>query len=197
MTLTPAPLRDVVVQTPKFVQTEPMVGKLTPPWERWFAFLFDVVNTIDAALTALTATVATISSTLSALVTTVTTLSSVVPKKVGGVTLTAQAAAIASTAVPTTVALAAGTHRVSVYLRQTQAATTSAALRVDITHTDGGVLCTRTGATVSSNTTATVSEAHYTVRCDAASTINYVVSYASVGATAAQYRLDVELEQLP
>jgi hypothetical protein len=50
---------------------------------------------------------------------------------------------------------------------------------------------------VASNTTATVSEMHYTVRCDAASTINYIVSYASVGGTAAQYRLEIELEQLP
>ena len=112
----------------------------------------------------------------------------------GSVSLAVQAASIAATPVPMTVNV--GYYRVSVYARRTQAATTSSDLKVDIGFTESGASLTVTTGTDSTNTTAKVLTGSWVLRVDQTTTITYATTYASVGATPMQYRLDVVVEQV-
>lgn len=116
-------------------------------------------------------------------------------QKVGTVGLTAQSAAIATTAIDTPT-LKAALYRVSYYARITQAATTSSSLTVTIGWTDG-VACTQSGAALAGNTTATTQSGSFLVRTDSASSVTYAAAYASAGATAMQFALDVRIEAVP
>lgn len=108
--------------------------------------------------------------------------------------LTAQGAAIALTAIVPSAA--SGLYRVSWYLRITQAATTSSSVTVSIVTTDGTVVVTQSGTAVTGNTTDTVQSGVVTIRADASAPIQYSTAYASVGATAMEYSLDVLVEQM-
>ena len=113
---------------------------------------------------------------------------------VGAVSKVLQAASIAATPVPMTVNV--GYYRISVYARRTQAATTSSDLKVDIGWTESGATLTATTGTDSTNTTTKVLTGNWVVRADQTTTITYATTYASVGATPMQYRLDVLVEQV-
>jgi hypothetical protein len=53
-----------------------------------------------------------------------------------------------------------------------------------------------TGAALTGNTTATHESGTLMVRLDANTTIRYAVTYASVGATTAQYRFDAFAQEV-
>lgn len=117
------------------------------------------------------------------------------PEQYNPVTLTAQQASIATTPIPMP-QIGAGLYRISVYARVTQAATVSSSLDATIGWTDGTVSCTHTLAAVTGNTTATVLLGSVVVRSDQATALTYATTYASVGATPMQYRIDVMVEGL-
>lgn len=112
----------------------------------------------------------------------------------GSVSKTVQQASISATPVPMTVS--AGFYRVSVYARRTQAATTSSSLQVDIGFTESGTSLTVTTGADATNTTTKVVTGSWVLRVDQTTTITYATTYASVGATPMQYRLDVVVEQV-
>lgn len=118
------------------------------------------------------------------------------PSEVGTVSLTAQAATIPTTTLPTPV-LGAGLYRLTAYLRVTQAATVSSSLTLTLGWTDGAVACTSTQAALIGNTTSTTQATSLVVHADAASLITDQVTYVSVGATPMQYALYVRVEALP
>jgi hypothetical protein len=110
-------------------------------------------------------------------------------------TVSAQQASITPTVLPTA-ALSAGLYRVSVYARITQAATTSSSLTVTIGWTDS-VPQSKSFPALTGNTTTTVlTDPPLLIRIDGNSPILYSATYASVGATPMQYRLDVVLERV-
>lgn len=110
------------------------------------------------------------------------------------ISLTGQEAAIALTSL--VAAPGAGVYRMSWYLRITTAASTSSSVQLTITHTDGAVVCTQSGAAVTGNATDSVQSGSVLVRTDAAAPISYSVAYASVGATKAQFAIDLCAESL-
>lgn len=111
------------------------------------------------------------------------------------VELTAQAASIVSTPIPTTT-LAGGYYRVSFYARVTTAAATSSSLIVTLSWTDGGVSCGISSVAVTGNLTSTVATGTAVIEIDQATGIAYSTTYASVGVPAMQYKLTVILESL-
>ena len=116
------------------------------------------------------------------------------PMVVGAVSLSGQGATVATTAVPMIVK--GGLYRVSIYLRCTRAATTSSSFTLTIGWTDGAVACSWTGTALTGNTTSTLEGDCRAIRCDAGTTVTYAVAYASVGATSAQFAVDVRVEEL-
>lgn len=117
------------------------------------------------------------------------------PARVGTKTLTAQAASIGATALPTG-SLSGGYFRVTTYARITQAATTSSSLTVSIGFMDGAVNCTLSGVALTGNTTATTQSFSVMVKNDAGASLTYATTYASVGGTPMQYALTVVVEQV-
>jgi hypothetical protein len=118
------------------------------------------------------------------------------PQHLNTVTLTTQAASIGATDMSDG-AIAAGLYRVTYYARITQAATTSSSLTVTLGWTDGGAGPGFSGAAMTGNTTTTVQSETFMLRTDARAAINYSTTYASVGATPMQYRLDIVLMRVP
>lgn len=108
--------------------------------------------------------------------------------------LSTQSASIGAT--PMLVTSYSGLYRVSVYLRITRAATVSSAATVTIGWTETAVPLTFSFPAVTGNTIQSLLTDSLIVRSDAAAPITYAVTYASVGATTMQYRLDVVLEAL-
>lgn len=117
-------------------------------------------------------------------------------QKIGAVSLTAQGAAIALTAISTPT-LTAGLYRVDTYARITRAATVSSSLTVTVRWTDGGVAQSFTNTAITGNTTGTSQQRVFMVRADEGTTITYETAYASSGATSMQYGLDIRLEVMP
>lgn len=113
----------------------------------------------------------------------------------GSVVLTAQAAAIAATAIPIG-SIPPGLYRISYYARITQAATTSSSLTITIGWTDGAIALTQAGAAITGNTTSDVQFGTVVLRSDANGPVTYSTAYSSTGATAMQYRLSVVAEEL-
>jgi hypothetical protein len=111
------------------------------------------------------------------------------------VTLTDKSASIATTAVPLGT-LAGGIYRVHWYARVTTPATTSSSLTVTISWTDDAIVCTASGAALTGNTTTTVQSGTVVLEADRSTAISYATAYASVGATAMVYKLDVTVELL-
>lgn len=88
------------------------------------------------------------------------------------------------------------TYRVSTYLRITTPGTVSSSATLTLTWTDGGVVCTKTFAAVTGNTTATTDTQTITVHADGGTNLSYAVAYASVGATSMIFRIDLVAEQI-
>ena len=114
--------------------------------------------------------------------------------RVQSLALTGQSAAIALT---TLVASAnEGPIRVSWHLRVTTAATSSSSVAVTITTTEGGVTCTQASAAYTGNATNAPQSGSVVVRPDAGTLVSYSVAYASSGATAMQFAIDLVAEGL-
>lgn len=109
------------------------------------------------------------------------------------VSLTAQSASIATTAIPLGT-ISAGLYRVAWHARITQAATTSSALTVTISYTNGSVSCSQSGAALTGNTTATVQSGVILLKADQATAVSYATTYVSVGGTPMIYQLDLACE---
>lgn len=111
------------------------------------------------------------------------------------VSLSAQAASIGVTAIPTT-SLASGLYRVSYYARITTASGATSSLTVTIHWTDGGISCSLSSAALTGNTTATVGTGTALVNIDGASPVSYSTAYASTGVPAMSYALSIVLEAM-
>ena len=88
----------------------------------------------------------------------------------------------------------AGLYRITYYARITTAAVTTSSLTVTFSWTDGGVVCSLSGAAMTANTTTTVQTGTALVRSDASAPITYATTYASNGAGEMKYQLDVTVE---
>lgn len=113
--------------------------------------------------------------------------------------LTAQSANIGLT--PLIASPAAGLYRVSVYVVQSRAATTSGTLpSVVLSYKDSDsatVVTVSATATNSANVLGTLAQATVILDSFAATTINYsTTGYASVGGTSLQYALHIRVETL-
>lgn len=116
------------------------------------------------------------------------------PNRVASATASGQSASISTTSLSIASVLP-GLYRISMAARITQAATTSSSLTVTFGWTQG-VACTTSSAAMTGNTTATTGTLSVLVRVDQDTSITYATTYASSGATAMQYRLDVVCEQV-
>ncbi len=115
---------------------------------------------------------------------------------IGTVSLSAQIATVAATAIPTPT-LTTGRYKITAYLRITRAATTNSSITLTIAWTDGGVACSQAFAAVTGNTTGTIQTNTMLVLADTATTITYTLTYASTGATSMQYLAEIALESVP
>jgi hypothetical protein len=115
------------------------------------------------------------------------------PQVLKALSLTAQGATIPATTLIT--APKTSLYRVDAYLRITQAATTNSSATLTLSWTDGGVVQSKTFAAVTGNTTTTIDSQSLFLHADGGTVITYAVVYASTGATAMQFRLDLDAEQ--
>lgn len=104
-----------------------------------------------------------------------------------------QSAALPATPIPVG-SVEAGWYRVSVYLRVTQAATTSGDVTVTIEHVDNSINCEQDSQTVTNDVTKPISDT-LLVKMDAGSPLTFTTTYNSVGATQLKYRVDVLVEK--
>lgn len=111
------------------------------------------------------------------------------------VSLTAQTASIALTAIPTS-SLASGLYRATYTCRITTAAAVSSSLIVTFTWTSGGISCSLSSSALTGNTTSTVGTGTALINIDAATPVSYSTTYASVGAPAMIYELYLTLEEM-
>lgn len=111
------------------------------------------------------------------------------------VSLTAQTASIALTAIPTS-SLASGLYRATYCVRVTTAAGTSSSISVSFHWTDGGVSCSLASTALTGNLTSTVGSGSALINIDAATPISYSSTYASVGAPVMAYALSITLEEM-
>lgn len=117
------------------------------------------------------------------------------PLRISAVSLTTQAASLAATNFAGATLLA-GLYRATYYARITRAATTSSSLTVSLRWTEGGVVQTAVGTAIVGNTTATGQSDSILINIDAGSQVQYLTTYASVGATAMQYAINFALEKV-
>lgn len=108
--------------------------------------------------------------------------------------LQAQNAAIATTAVFTTVTPAL--YRVSWYLRKTTADGVSSSVQITIGWTESGLPFTEVGAALAVDAVDARQSGSVVVRADAFADLTYAIAYASNTPGAMVYRLDVTVEQL-
>lgn len=107
--------------------------------------------------------------------------------------LTGQTGAIALTAlIPSA---NAGVYRISLYARVTVAASVNSSIAPTITFTDGAVVCTQTGAALTSNATNAPTGWSFLIRADASTPISYSVAYVS-NAAGMTYSLAIKAEVL-
>ncbi len=108
--------------------------------------------------------------------------------------LTSQDAAIAATSL--NVGTSGGLYRVNVYARITRAATTNSSLTPTFRWTEGGVALSRSMTAMTGNTTTTLGLDVFPMRIDGNTSVTYETAYASSGATAMQYSLEMAVERL-
>lgn len=89
-----------------------------------------------------------------------------------------------------------GVYRLTWFAIVTTPGTVSSSLTVTVSWTTGGIAQSFSGAAMTGNTTTTHQSETYMVIADATAPIRYETVYASVGATAMQYRLVVTLEAI-
>ena len=65
-----------------------------------------------------------------------------------------------------------------------------------VSWTQGGIACSKAFSAQTGNTTATVDGSAIPIRPDSGQPVQYATTYASVGATAMVYALDVVVRQL-
>lgn len=118
-----------------------------------------------------------------------------IPNVLNTKSLTAQAASISATDFQNTV-LQEGFYRATYRVQITQAATTSSSIVITFTWTDGGVVQTAVGDPVIGNTVTTGQSDSILMKVDAGTSVQYSVTYASVGATAMQYAFTATLERI-
>ena len=113
------------------------------------------------------------------------------PARKASVALTAQGAAIATTALPIG-SVTAGVWSIYTTLRVTRAGSVSSAVRLTITWTEGGITQTQQGTDLTGNLTTTREGVLFIVRPDASTAISYSTTYADGGgAVAMLYALDL------
>jgi hypothetical protein len=118
------------------------------------------------------------------------------PSRLSGVSLQTQGASIGTTAFPTGT-LGAGLYRVQPYARITRAATTSSSLTVTVSFTESTLTLSTSWPALTGNTTGTILAGEpRLIRIDASTPVSYATTYASVGGTSMQYRLDLILERI-
>jgi len=115
--------------------------------------------------------------------------------QLAAVQLTEQSASIAATAIPIS-NVTTGIYRLSYYARISRAAGTSSSLTVTLQWTDGGVVCSTSGAAMTGNTTTTFQTGHLLLGIDSATSVRYSTTYASAGAPTMQYKLTWIVEQV-
>jgi hypothetical protein len=89
-----------------------------------------------------------------------------------------------------------GVYRISWVHRIDQAATASSATQLTLTWTEESVGQTFTGTNLIGNTPTTRESNVILIHADASTTINYAVSYTSVGATPMTFELALVLERI-
>ncbi|MEK9722046.1 MAG: hypothetical protein VW405_01000 [Rhodospirillaceae bacterium] len=117
------------------------------------------------------------------------------PARLTTVSLTAQDASIGTTSFALG-ALSSGLYRVSWIARVTQAATTSSSLTVTVGFTNGGQVCTVSGAAMTGNTVTTVQSETVLLQIDASTPLTYSTAYSSTGATDMLYGLWLAVERV-
>lgn len=118
------------------------------------------------------------------------------PQRVG--TASGGGSAAKSTTTLPIQSVTAGLYRVSYVLQITTPGTVSSSATFTLGWTNAnGVACSQSGAALTGNTTATQQNGTFVVNVSASSNITYAVAYASVGATAMVYSVNVTAEQLP
>lgn len=142
--------------------------RMLDDWQKWFRGLAQAVNTA--------------------------------PQSPAQIALTTQSASVAQTSmvqVPS-----AGLYRVSWLLQITQAASTSSSIQVRFDWEGREQALSLSGAALTSNTLGAMQSGSFQLYADLTLvgvpvTLDYRTTYASVGATAMQYALNVVVEQMP
>lgn len=116
-------------------------------------------------------------------------------ERTGSVVLALQSASIGTTPIPMG-SVPGGVYRVSYRFRVTRPGSVSSSLQFTLSWTDGGVARSFVGVAAAGNLTSTEQEASKRIRVDTSTAIAYATTYASVGATAMQYALDIIVEPL-
>ena len=93
--------------------------------------------------------------------------------------------------------LVAGLYRLSYYAQVTQAASVSSSLTTQFQWTYNSVTQTLTSAAMTGNTTTTYQGLTFPLRVDYDTSVTYAGTYASSGAPAMQFSLDIALEAVP
>lgn len=111
------------------------------------------------------------------------------------INLAQQGASIATTSLPTV--QYTGIYRICQFIHITRAATTSSSVQLVVTWTSDGTTLTQTYPAVTGNATTSFGSGNLLeVYIDGGTTPTYEVVYASVGATSAQYRVCITMEQV-
>jgi hypothetical protein len=153
------------ISTAPLNPNEPMVNANRKPSQRFIEWATALLGNVDAA-----------------------------PARVFTVNLSAQNAAIGTTAIGTPAAT--GLYRVAVYQRITTAAGVSSSLTTTIAWTDGGVTCSLAGASLTGNTVTTVGTFTMLIKADGSTPVSFSTAYASNAAGAMQYTLAITLERV-
>ena len=117
------------------------------------------------------------------------------PIRINSISLTGQAASIGATDISTGL-ISAGMYHVTAYFRITQAATVSSSLDVTYAWTESGVAVQTTSPSLVTNTITSIASYPFDFIADASSPITFATTYASVGGTPMQYRIDVALTRV-
>lgn len=127
----------------------------------------------------------------------ITTAANGMPAEYATVNSTGNVAAITTTTLYAVPAAGTGIYRVSYYLLQTTAATSSASLQLTVGWTDSSSTAqTATSTNLVSNLVGAETSGSFIVQSANSQNITYAVSYTSVGLTAAAYGIYLRLEAL-
>jgi len=117
-------------------------------------------------------------------------------QQVGAVEVAAEDATIATTAIDTPT-LQNALYQATYSLRIVTPGTVSSSATLTLGWTTNSVSCSQAFTALTGNTTATQQSGMAVMFPDAATSVTYALAYASVGATAMTYDLDIRLDVLP